>query len=295
MDNPASLPWWMYEMAEDAVQPEHKHSVFYVSDRTGITAETLGRSLLTQFEGVVARQARWPFLDTPDKAQEAVDRLNQIAEEEGERPIVFSTLIDSELRGIINQANAVIIDFFDTFNSRLEQELGVPASRVVGRSHGIHDYSAYTARIDSLNFALATDDGITTRNYPAADIILIGVSRSGKTPTCLYLALQYGVLAANYPITEEDLGNNRLPEVLQPYRDKLFGLTIDPERLHHIRSERRPNSRYASVDQCRYELDRVEGMYRAEAIHHLNTTSMSIEEIATSLLHAAGLERRLLS
>jgi len=273
---------------------KQQRTVFFVSDRTGITAETLGRSMMTQFDGVNFHFTRLPFLDTAEKMAEAVTRINSIMEEEESRPIVFSTLVNTELlEQMRRDCKALVLDFFDSFNAPLEAELGIKASHVMGRSHGMGNFAEYTARIEALNFALSNDDGVTTRNYNAADIILIGVSRSGKTPTSLFLALQFGIHAANYPITEEDLQVRSLPEVLRPYRDKLFGLTIDPDRLHQIRSERRPNSRYANSGQCQKEVEAVESLYRKEGIRFINTTHMSIEEIATTILHTAGLKRRL--
>lgn len=271
-----------------------KRTVFFLSDRTGITAETLGRSLLTQFEDVPLRYSNWPFLDSLDKAREAVSRINDRAREDGQRPLLFSTLVDPEIRQVLRESDGVLFDFFDTFTPLLEGELGRSSARVMGKSHGMGDYSRYTSRIDALNFALANDDGVSTRNYPAADIILLGVSRSGKTPTCLYLALQYGVLAANYPLTDDDLQSARLPQSLHPYRDKLFGLTIEPQRLQQIRSERRPNSRYATTEQCYQETGMSERLFKREGIRFLDTTNMSIEELAATLLQGAGLKRRLL-
>jgi regulator of PEP synthase PpsR (kinase-PPPase family) len=270
-----------------------KRSVFFLSDRTGITAEALGHSLLTQFEGVEFRQTTLPFIDSRDKAHQAIERINHAAAEDGARPLLFSTLVDPELRELVGTSEGLMFDFFDTFINPLEIELGRRSSHAVGRSHGIHVYAAYKARIDAVNFALSNDDGVTTREYANADIILVGVSRSGKTPTCLYLALQYGIWAANYPITEEDLESSRLPEVLAPFRDQMFGLTISPQRLQQIRGERRPNSRYATLQQCEFEVKAVEGLYRREGIDYLDTSTVSIEEIATTILHMRGLERQL--
>ncbi len=277
--------------------PEKQHrTVFFVSDRTGITAETLGHSMMTQFDGVEFSYTRLPFLDTTEKMAEAVQRINAVMDDDGMKPIVFSTLVNTELLDQIRRdCKGVVLDFFDAFNAPLEAELGIKASHVMGRSHGMGNFANYTARIEALNFALNNDDGVTTRNYSAADIILIGVSRSGKTPTSLFLALQFGIHAANYPLTEEDLQVRALPEVLRPFRDKLFGLTIDPDRLQQIRSERRPNSRYANSSQCQLEVDAVESLYRKEGIRFLNTTHMSIEEISTTILQTAGLKRRLVS
>lgn len=272
-----------------------KRSVFYISEGTAITAESLGRSLLTQFEGISFQQVILPFVDTPEKAADAAERIDQAAEKDGCRPLVFSTVIRREVREVISRTKGTIYDFFDTFTGLLETEFGVPASREAGRSHSVRDYSTYAARIGALHYALANDDSLPTSNYAISDLIIIGVSRSGKTPTCLYLALQHGIHAANYPLTEEDLVTGRLPAKLQPYRDKLVGLTIHPERLQQIRSERRPDSRYAELRQCAAEIATAEAMYRREQIRFLDTTFTSIEEIATSILQQIGLKRRVWS
>jgi len=270
-----------------------KRAAFFLSDRTGITAEMMGHSLLTQFESIEFEQTNLPFIDSVKKAEGAVAQINAAAEHYGSKPLLFSTLIDKEVRQVIAQSTGIMFDLFNTFTQPLEEELGIRSSHAMGRTHGMGVYSTYKLRIDALNFSLANDDGNTLRNFPEADIILVGVSRSGKTPTCLYLALQYGILAANYPLIDDDLETSRLPEVLEPYRNKLFGLTIAPERLQQIRKERRPDSSYAEYQQCQYEVNAVEKIYRAQQIPFLDTSAVSIEEIATTILHTSGLERRL--
>lgn len=270
-----------------------KRVAFFLSDRTGITAEMMGHSLLTQFEPVEFEQTHLPFIDSVEKAEEAVKQINAAAERHGNKPLLFSTLIDKDVRQVIAQSAGVLFDLFNTFSPLLEDELGMPSTDAVGRAHGMGVYSTYKARIDAINFSLTNDDGVSLRQFPEADIILLGVSRSGKTPTCLYLALQYGILAANYPLIDGDLESTRLPDVLEPYRNKLFGLTINPERLHQIRKERRPDSRYAEYQQCQYEVTAVEKIYRAQQIPFLDTSAVSIEEIATTILHTCGLKRKL--
>ena len=270
-----------------------KRPIFFISDRTGITAEMLGHGLLTQFEGVEFEQSILPFIDSPEAAQRAVDKIDQAAQQHACRPLLFSTLIDTELREIIGKSEGVLFDFFDTFIKPLESELNTRAKSVLGRSHGMGVYTSYKARIDAVNYALVNDDGASINNYKSADIILIGVSRSGKTPTCLYLALQYRIMAANYPLTEEDLESSILPKLLEPYQDKLFGLTINPMRLHQIREERRSNSRYSSLHQCEYEVKTAEKMYHRQRIPFLDTSSVSIEEIATTIMQQSGLRRHL--
>lgn len=267
-------------------------TVFFVSDQTGVTSETLGRSLLTQFEGHEFKLITLPFIDSVDKATEAVERINAAAAADAARPIIFSTLVKEELRAIVGQAQGLYLDFFASFLAPLEQELGVKSSLTVGRAHGVTDILTYDRRIDATNYALNYDDGGRVGDYDKADIILIGVSRSGKTPTCLYLALTYGVFAANYPLAEDELEDGSLPSAIAPFRDKLFGLTIEPERLQQIRRERRPTGRYASAQQVRFELRAAEAMFRRYHIPYVDTTHLSIEEIASTILNSTGIERR---
>jgi regulator of PEP synthase PpsR (kinase-PPPase family) len=208
------------------------------------------------------------------------------------RPIIFATLVEDPIRAVVQRANGLFLDFFAAFLGPLETELGMPSAHASGRAHGMADLAAYTTRINATNFALANDDGVGSRDYDIADLLLVGVSRSGKTPTCLYLALQYGVFAANYPLTDEDLDGPDLPPALLPYRRKLFGLTISPERLQQIRQERRPNSRYASAQQVQYEVRAALAMFGRAGIPYLDTTECSIEEIASRILDRQHIERR---
>jgi [pyruvate, water dikinase]-phosphate phosphotransferase / [pyruvate, water dikinase] kinase len=268
-----------------------RRTVFFVSDQTGVTAETMGHSLLTQFDGLEFRQVTLPFVSSVDKAEEAVQRINRAAVEEGVRPIIFSTLVQDELRDVVMKANGLFLDFFAAFVGPLERELDRRSTHRAGRAHGIADLAAYTKRINATNYSLANDDG-TGGDYAHADVIVVGVSRSGKTPTCLYMALQYGVFAANYPLTEEDLESGKLPARLEAHRRKLYALTIKPERLQQIRSERRPESRYASAQQVNYELRTANAMFARYGIPVLDTTECSIEEIASRIINNAGFERR---
>ncbi len=269
-----------------------RRTVFFVSDQTGVTAETMGHSLLTQFEGLEFRAVTLPFVSSVDKAREAVCKIDAVAAAEGVRPIVFSTLVQDELRDIVMRANGLFLDFFAAFVGPLERELDTRSTHRAGRAHGMADIAAYTTRIDATNFSLANDDG-AGGDYAHADVVLIGVSRSGKTPTCLYMALQYGVFAANYPLTDEDLDGGELPARLASVRDKLYGLTIRPERLRQIRKERRPDSRYASAQQVQYEVRAAEELFQRLAIPHIDTTECSIEEIASRIINDTGIERRL--
>jgi len=270
----------------------NRRVVFFLSDQTGVTAETLGRSLLTQFEDYEFDQITVPFIDSVDKADEAVHRINAAASETGTRPIIFNTLVHDEIRERFAGVNGLLLDLFATFLVPLEQELRTRSSHTVGRAHGIKDASTYDKRIEATNFALSNDDGMRTSDYDQADVILLGVSRSGKTPTCLYLALTYGVFAANYPLSEDEFETGRLPKSLEPHRAKLFGLSISPERLRQIRRERRPEGQYSSIEQVRYELRGAEALFRRYQIGWVDTTGFSIEEIASKILSTTGIERR---
>jgi regulator of PEP synthase PpsR (kinase-PPPase family) len=267
-----------------------RRTVFFVSDGTGITAQMLGHSLLTQFEGVEFTQITLPFVDTAEKAEECLARI--AAEREHGQPIVFSTLVNQEAREVVRRADALFLDFFETFIDPLEAGLGLKSSHTIGRSHSAMDKKEYQQRIEAINFSMAHDDGASHRELSQADVILIGVSRSGKTPTSLYLALQFGVKAANYPLIPEDLERMKLPEALRTEKPKLYGLTIAPERLREIRQERRPDSRYAELDNCRFEVTEAENLMRREGVRCINSTSKSIEEIATTILRELRIQRQ---
>jgi len=266
-------------------------TVFFISDGTGITAETFGNAILAQFD-FAPRRVRLPFVDTPDKAHQAVRQVNHTGELEGKRPIVFTTLVDREVLGIIQGGcKAMMLDMFGTFVAPIEQEIGITSHHRVGRFSDVSKSQAYHDRIEAINFSLAHDDGQSNRDLEGADVILIGVSRSGKTPTSLYLAMQHGLKAANYPLIPEDFERRQLPPALVPHKKKIFGLTIAPERLSEIRSERRPGSRYASIENCRMEISEAEAMMRRSGIRWLSTTTKSIEEIATTILQEVRPER----
>lgn len=271
--------------------PAADRTVFFVSDGTGITAETFGHSLLTQFE-LRFRQVRLPFIDTLDKAHEAVRRINDTFARDGKLPIVFSTLVKAHLSKVVRNAKGLHMDLIQTFVEPLEQELGVKSTHTIGRSHKIADSEEYRNRIEAINFSLAHDDGQSNLNLAAADVILVGVSRSGKTPTSLYLAMQFGVKAANYPLIPDDFERGKLPSELLPHKGKIFGLSIAADRLSEVRNERRPGSKYASLENCRYEINEAEKMMRKEGIRWMSSTAKSIEEIAATILQEIKSEKR---
>ncbi len=273
------------------VDTDHiERTVFIISDGTGITAETFSHSVLSQFESVKFNQIRIPFVDTLEKADSVVERINHVAAT-GSQPIAFTTLVNTELSTRIKTANALFLDLFAGFVEPLEQALGVRSSHSIGKSHKVADSTQYRNRIDAINYSLAHDDGQFVKGLSQADVILVGVSRCGKTPTSLYLAMQYGVKAANFPLIPDDFERGALPSTLHPYRKKLFGLTIQPERLAEVRQERRPDSKYASLNQCLNEVAEAERLMRMENIPSLSTTTKSIEEIATTILHEIKLDQ----
>ena len=265
--------------------------VFFVSDSTGITVETLGSALLSQFDHVRFVTTTIPFVTDAAQAAEVAARIDAAGNEGRDRPLVFSTLADSGLRDVLARSNALVLDIFQAFIGTLERELHVGSSHALGRFHAVTDKASYEDRIGSVEFALNHDDGVGTKSYGDADIILIGVSRSGKTPTCVYLAMQFGIRTANYPLTDEILSRATLPSPLFENRARLFGLTIDPGRLRTIRSERRPGTMYASPARCRTEVTEAEGLFARHQVPYLDTSAASVEEIASRVLLRTGLRR----
>lgn len=267
------------------------HTVYFISDQTGITAEALGNSLLAQFPDVHFDKTTIPFIDTTEKAHNTVYKINEAGKSSHSGVIIFSTIVNEEIREIISASDGLTLDFFNTFLGPLEQQMKLKSTLSVGKTHAIVNYQRYENRIDAVNFALNHDDGQTTKWYDKAEVILIGISRCGKTPTSLYLALQFGIYAANYPLINEDLDKSTLPQQLLKYKDKLFGLTISADRLTKIRSERKADSQYASLNQCIKEIRRSETLMNEMNVPFINTTNRSIEEIATTIMAEMDLKR----
>ncbi|CAB0149930.1 Phosphoenolpyruvate synthase regulatory protein [Pseudidiomarina piscicola] len=269
-------------------------TIFYISDGTALTAEAFGRAMLSMFPSQVEHKTL-AFIDSITKAEQAAKKINAAYEESGERPVIFHTFVSQDLKNVITATKGADFDFLDYFIEPLSAELNMEAKPITHRTHSIQENGvrdSYDSRIEAVNYSLANDDGSNISDYDQADIILLGVSRTGKTPTSLYLALHYGIKAANYPLTEDDdMENLQLPKPLKLHRHKIFGLTLEAQRLHEIRSKRRDGSRYASMQQCRFELQEVEKMYRREAIPFLDSTRFSVEEIAAKILAETNLER----
>ena len=254
--------------------------VYFISDHTGITAEVVGKSLLSQFPGHAYHLVNLPFIDSLDKVHAARAQIGEAWAQTGLRPLVFSTLTDPQARALFQDCKALVMDIYGHFLGAMAEELGMQPKPKRGRAHGMKDFGTYHSRIDAVNFTLDADDGLSMGKYAAADLILTGVSRSGKTPTSLYMAMQYGLRVANYPLTPEDFEQPGLPRPLLLHSGKLWGLTLAPERLAQIREERRPGSRYAALDTCRAELQEAETRMRAASIPVVDSTHRSVEEIA---------------
>ena len=270
----------------------NRRPLFIVSDRSGVTAETICHTLLSQFPGVEFDQVSLPFTDTEEKVKNVVKKVMCAEQDSNLKPLVFTTFVNTEFTEAFKSTNAEVFDLFAPFIHRMESTLGQVSSHKPGQSHGIADLTQYNHRIDAVNYAMHCDDGLHAKDYDKATIILLGVSRSGKTPTCLYLALHFGFYAANYPLTEEDFAQGEMPASILHYKDKVFGLTIEPFRLHQIRSERRPGSRYASLEQCQADVATAKRMYQRYQISHCDSTNYSVEELGSTIKHRMGLQSR---
>ena len=269
-----------------------KRTVFFISDRTGITAETLGHSLLTQFDENQFKQMTLPFVNTVDKARTTIEYVNHASKSSGLRAIIFSTTVNEEVRSVLRQADALFMDLFDTYIETIERELNTKSARTEGLAHGARDEDSYKSRIEAMNYSLKHDDGESSIDYALADVIVTAPSRCGKTPVCIYMALQHGIFAANYPLTEDDFEKDSLPPLLLRHREKLFGLTSSPAHLSKIRNERRPDSRYASIRQVGFELRAAEQLFQRFDVPFLSSHDKSIEEIATIIMQQKNIHRR---
>lgn len=269
-----------------------KRTMFFISDGTAITAETMGHSLISQFPKVTFQQVRLPFVDNEAACREAVAAIDGASERDGAPAFVINTIVNQDLGAIIATSSGVVLDLFGTFVTTLEDALGMRHQPAVGQAHGLTNVDKYEGRMDATHYAISHDDGVSV-DFKDADLILVGVSRSGKTPTCLYMALHFGVRAANYPLTPEDLDHMRLPPFLRRYKYKIVGLDIDPVRLAQIRETRRPGSRYASLRQCRQEVESAQSLLRVEGVPMFETTHSSVEEISSRVLMQLGLQREM--
>jgi regulator of PEP synthase PpsR (kinase-PPPase family) len=257
--------------------------VYFLSDSTGISAETMGNALLIQFPDLRFERHVIPFITTVEEARRVVAVLDR-AMDGPVTPLAFSTTAVTEIRDELHRSTCPLIDFFDLHMSRVEAVLGVEGQRVAARLHGVGDIKRYNARMAAVEYAIEHDDGQSLRALDKAEVILLAPSRCGKTPTTMYLALQHGVFVANYPLVPEDLESPDLPRPVRHLRERCFGITTTPSRLTQVRSERRPGSAYASLEQCRYELRRAEALYRGHGIPTIDSSAKSVEEMSTVIL-----------
>ena len=265
-------------------------NVFFISDGTGITIESLGHSLFTQFPDITFEKEVFPFVTSKENVEQVITRIKKVAATSENPPLVFTSLADENLKNLFITNDIAVFDIFSTFIPEMESNLAAQASHAIGETHGVGSTSTYIQRIDALNFTLSHDDGLRTDDYEHANVILTGVSRSGKTPTCLYLAMHYKLKTANYPLIDSDFDSLQLPDVLKSVQNRAFGLTISPQQLCRIREERKPNSKYASLEQCEFEVRQVEKMYKLAKLPFIDTSSISIEEIATTIIQHMDLK-----
>ncbi|WP_347353794.1 pyruvate, water dikinase regulatory protein [Intrasporangium sp.] len=257
--------------------------IFFISDSTGISAETLGNALLIQFRDVRFERKLFPFVSTVEEARRVVAALDAAAEGPV-TPLAFSTLASIELREELQRTKCPLVDFFDSHLPQVESVLGREALHVAARLHGLGDVKRYNHRMSAIEYAIEHDDGQSLRGLEKADVLLLGPSRCGKTPTSMYLALQHGLFVANYPLVEDDFDSTELPEPVRPHRRRCFGVVTTPERLSQVRQQRRPNSRYASMEQCAHEIRRTEALLRAYHVPSTSSANKSVEEIATVIM-----------
>jgi len=264
--------------------------VYFISDSTGITIESLGHSLFSQFPNTTFEKKVFPFVTKKEDAENAIAHIKKARTNSDTPPIVFTSLADESLKALFKANDISIVDIFSTFLPEMESRLGTEASHAIGALHGVIDSSGYLRRMDALNYALSHDDGMKLDTLEHADIVLTGVSRSGKTPTCLYLAMHYNLNAANYPLTDSDFDQNYLPDALQNIQERVFGLTISPIQLSKIRTERKPNSKYATLAQCEFEIKKAEMIFKHSKLPFIDSSSVSIEEIATTIIQRLNLK-----
>jgi regulator of PEP synthase PpsR (kinase-PPPase family) len=263
--------------------------IYYVSDSTGILATNLGQSLICQFPEISFHEEKFPFIKTIADAEKTIRYI--LKQSTGRRPIIFSTLVSPKLRAIFNHPEVELFDVCDAFLERLEQCLEAKALGLPGYSQHVDD-SSMSRRVEAIHYCLGHDDGTKFDEYNEADVILVGVSRSGKTPVSVYMATHMGLKAANYPLTNNNLNHYTLPEGLRHNRKKAVGLTIAPEILSMIREKRYPNSTYAKRSTCVQELEQAQEIFQKYKIPVINTSGRSIEELATQISQEIGLFKK---
>ncbi|WP_028582415.1 pyruvate, water dikinase regulatory protein [Desulfogranum japonicum] len=260
-------------------------NVYYISGSTAILAEDMGRALLAQFSGFRFKEEKIPFIHTVAEAEEALNRILDQCKEE--KPLLFCTIMDQHTRDVFNHPDVLFFDIFLETLEKVETSLGVCALREPGYSRHF-TMSKMTKRVDAIHYSLEHDDGTKPKDYDIADLILVGVSRTGKTPVSIYLATHMELKAANFPLTADHLGKHELPKEIVKNKSRAIGLTASPRYLHEIREKRYHGSTYASLDTCTRELQQARQLYRRYDLKTLNVEGRSIEELAVQAVQLVG-------
>ncbi|VAW33202.1 Phosphoenolpyruvate synthase regulatory protein [hydrothermal vent metagenome] len=263
--------------------------IYYISDSTGILAINLGQALICQFPEVNFHEEKFPFINTRAAARST---LNYILKQSGGRqPLIFSTLVDPKIRKIFDHPQVELFDICGGFLNRLEDCLETKAMMMPGFARQVDNVSM-ARRAEAINYCLSHDDGTKLDEYDEAEVILLGVSRAGKTPVSVYLSTQMGLKSANYPLTSSDLDSYSLPDAIRRNRKQAVGLTTSPELLQSMRQKRYPDSKYASRAVCRQELQQAQQIFMKYNLPTINTADKSIEELAAQISQEIGLYRK---
>ena len=261
-----------------------------VSDSTGETVISIARACVVQFEGVDVIDHLWSMVRTKIQLE---DVIKGISEEPG---MVVFTLLDQSLRDRLEAYCAdrklTCIAALDTFMAAFRHYLGVSSQARPGRQHALD--AEYFARIEALNFVMSHDDGQSVADLAEADVILVGVSRTSKTPTCIYLANR-GIKAANVPIVP---GATLPSELMDNDRSLIVGLTEDASRLVQIRRNRmrslnqKDETDYTDLDQVKSEVAAARRLFNERQWPTIDVTRRSIEETAAAIIQLHSQRRR---
>lgn len=262
--------------------------VYFLSGSTGILAEDLGKALLCQFPEISFNEEKIPFIRTEEDAWKAREHI--LKRSSGRHPLVFSTIMNPELIGILDAPEIEFFNICDTYLNRLAELLEAEPLRESGFSRHLDD-TTMAKRVSAIQYCIAHDDGSLTRDYDEAEVILLGVSRSGKTPVSVYLATQMGIKTANYPLVCEDLNAYRLPMDIIRNKKRVVGLSTTPEILHHIREKRYKDSSYAKLATCVKELSQAHQIFLNYQIPVIMSDGRSIEETATQVAQTLAVNR----